>query len=132
MIYAIEIFLAIIASSGIWEIIKLLLERKFKKKDKVTELSEKFEETSKEVRALKESDDLQAAAVRGLLFDRIINTGMEYLNAGWISIEQLDSFNKYLWLPAERLGVDGAAKHVVDQVNMLPNQEPEKKEEGEK
>lgn len=63
----------------------------------------------------------------GLAHDRIIQSGMYYINRGWISIAEYDDLVNYLYKPYSELGGNGSAKRIVDDLSRLPHKPPEEK-----
>ena len=63
----------------------------------------------------------------GLAHDRIINVGKQYIRRGWITYDEYADFLKYLYEPYEKLGGNGLALRVKNEVDHLPvsNDEPD-------
>ena len=55
----------------------------------------------------------------GLGHDRIVWLGMKYIERGWITNDEYENLNDYLWRPYEQLGGNGSAKRIMDAVNKL-------------
>lgn len=83
---------AIIASSGFWAFV----QKKSNKKDSQTRM------------------------LVGLGHDRIVELGLKYIKRGWISEEEYENLNDYLYKPYEELGGNGSAKRIMQEVNKLP------------
>lgn len=49
------------------------------------------------------------------------------LKKGWISTEELEDLEKYLYEPYKKMGGNGTAEVLINKVKALPNQPPEKK-----
>lgn len=56
----------------------------------------------------------------GLAHDRIVYIGMQYIERGWITRDEYENLNDYLYVPYSKLGGNGSAKRVMDEVNKLP------------
>lgn len=94
---------AVFASSGLWTLILYFIQRKDKKKDKEDEM-------------LKQQSDM----ILGLGHDRIIYLGAKYIEEGSISENEFENLNKYLYEPYRKLGGNGTAKKIMEDVNNLP------------
>ena len=62
--------------------------------------------------------DVKAEMLIGLGHDRIRNLGLEYINRGYITTDELDNIN-YLWRPYTKLGGNGTAEQIMDKVKKL-------------
>ena len=58
--------------------------------------------------------------LRGLAHAKIIATGMEYIQRGWITKDEYQDFFKYLYDPYASIGGNGLAKKISDEVRKLP------------
>ena len=56
----------------------------------------------------------------GLAHDRIINLGMVYVTRGYITQDEYENLNDYLYQPYEKMGGNGSAKRVMEEVRKLP------------
>lgn len=83
---------SVIASSGFWAYI----QKKHDKNDAKTEL------------------------LVGLAHDIIISKGMAYIERGWITQEEYENLNDYIYKPYEKNGGNGSAKRIMTEVNKLP------------
>lgn len=96
MVFAIEnvvtIVVAVMASSGLWA----FLQTRFDKNDNRTKL------------------------LMGLAHDRIVELGASYLKRGYITREEFDHLDKYLWGPYNQNKGNGTAKRIMDGVVKLP------------
>lgn len=88
----VTIVCAVIASSGFWAFIQRKNENK----------------------------DVKSQMLIGLAHDRIIFLGMKYIERGWISQDEYENLNDYLYKPYEKLGGNGSAQKVMIEVNKLP------------
>lgn len=88
----IVIITSILASSGMWA----FLSKRLDKKDAKTEM------------------------LVGLAHDRIVSSGMSYIERGYITQDEYENLYEYLYKPYEKLGGNGSAKRVMAEVNKLP------------
>ena len=88
----ITITCSVIASSGFWA----YLQKKLEKKDIKTEM------------------------LIGLGHDRIISLGLYYIERGWITQDEYENLNDYLYKPYVKMGGNGAAKRIMQEVDKLP------------
>ena len=56
----------------------------------------------------------------GLGHDRIITLCMHYIDRGWISNDEYEDLNKYLYQPYTDLGGNGTAEKLMNEVKKLP------------
>lgn len=89
---ALSVVLAVLASSGFWA----FLQHKNEKKDGKTQM------------------------LIGLAHDRIIHLGMNYIERGYVTKDEYANLHDYLYTPYEKLGGNGSAKKVMDEVKKLP------------
>lgn len=66
------------------------------------------------------NDDAKSQVLIGLAHDRIISLGMRYIERGWISQDEYENLYEYLYKPYEKLGGNGSARKVIEEVNELP------------
>ncbi len=88
----ITIICSVLASSGFWAYIHKKSDRK----------------------------DLKTQLLIGLGHDRIIALGMNYISRGWITQEEYENLNDYLYKPYKEAGGNGSAKKVMAEVEKLP------------
>lgn len=86
------VFSSVLASSGLWAYIM----KKAEQKDSKTEM------------------------LIGLGHDRIVHLGMVYIERGWITEDEYENLHDYLYIPYEKLGGNGSAKKVMQDVGKLP------------
>lgn len=86
------VFSSVLASSGLWTFFSKRAERK----------------------------DVKTEMLIGLAHDRILYLGMQYIERGWISRDEYENLYEYLYKPYEKLGGNGSAKRVMNEVNSLP------------
>lgn len=83
---------AVIASSGFWAYISKRCEKK----------------------------DVKTRMLVGLAHDRILFLGMRYVDRGYITRDEYENLYEYLYQPYEKMGGNGSAKRVMQEVNKLP------------
>lgn len=87
----VTIICSIVASSGLWAFLQRITEKK----------------------------SVKTQMLIGLGHDRIIFLGMEYINRGWITQDEYENLYEYLYKPYEKLGGNGSAKRIMQEVNKL-------------
>lgn len=88
----ITIACSVIASSGFWAYLQKNLEKK----------------------------DIKTEMLIGLGHDRIIYLGLCYIERGWITQDEYENLNDYLYKPYFKMGGNGAAKRIMQEVDKLP------------
>lgn len=86
------IFTSVLASSGLWAFLGSRLDRHSAEKEMLI----------------------------GLGHDRIMYLGMRYIERGWITQDEYENLNTYLYEPYKKLGGNGSALRVMQEVNKLP------------
>lgn len=86
------IFSSVLASSGLWAYITKRLEKK----------------------------DVKTEMLIGLGHDRIMYLGMSYIERGWITSDEYENLYEYLYKPYEKMGGNGSAKRIMQEVDRLP------------
>jgi hypothetical protein len=66
-----------------------------------------------------EKNDLKTQMLIGLGHDRIMYLGMSYIQRGWITKDEYENLNDYLYKPYELMGGNGSAKRVMEEVRKL-------------
>ena len=89
---AITILLAFVGSAGFWG----FLEARRKKNDANTRL------------------------LVGMAHDRIVYLGMKYIERGYITRDEYENLNDYLYEPYAAAGGNGSAKRVMEEVRKIP------------
>ena len=69
---------------------------------------------------VKINNSKENAMLIGLGHDRIISLGMEYLKRGYIYEAEYDNLYNYLYVPYKRLGGNGSAERIIEEVKKLP------------
>ena len=83
---------SVLASSGLWAYITKRVEKK----------------------------DVKTEMLVGLGHDRIMYLGMSYIERGYITSDEYENLYEYLYKPYEKMGGNGSAKRVMNEVNKLP------------
>ena len=99
-------------NSGEWKEVAEMVKELIAWKDSQTELSKN-----------------QSEMILGLAHDRIVYLGSKYLQAGEITVQELDDFNQYLYEPYAKLGGNGTGEKIWNRVNALPVREPERRKD---
>ena len=89
---ALTVVCAVIASSGFWAYIQKRSEKK----------------------------EVKTQMLVGLAHDRILFLGMSYVERGSITRDEYENLYEYLYRPYEKMGGNGSAKRVMQEVNKLP------------
>ena len=64
--------------------------------------------------------DARNAMLRGLAHDRIMYLGMKYIEKGYITPDEFENLNDYLFVPYQQLGGNGSAAKIMEEVRNLP------------
>ena len=64
--------------------------------------------------------DAKTRLLIGLAHDRIIYLGTQYIERGYITSDEYENLNDYLYEPYSAAGGNGSAKRVMEQVRKLP------------
>ena len=64
--------------------------------------------------------DAERKMLVGLAHDRIVHLGMVYIDRGYITQDEYENLNDYLYAPYEKMGGNGSAKRVMEEVRRLP------------
>ena len=89
---AVPLAVAVLTSSGLWALVS-------KRADK---------------------NNAERKMLVGLAHDRIIRLGMVYVTRGYITQDEYENLNDYLYQPYEKMGGNGSAKRVMEEVRKLP------------
>lgn len=89
---AVPLAVAVLTSSGLWALVS-------KRADK---------------------NNVERKMLVGLAHDRIIHLGMVYVTRGYITQDEYENLNDYLYQPYEKMGGNGSAKRVMEEVRKLP------------
>lgn len=97
----ITIIVAVFASSGFWLFVQTVYTSRKKKR-------------SAEDRLL-----------MGIGFSKISDLGMRYIERGWVTRDEYNDLDKYLYQPYKEMGGNGTAERIMEQVKKLPFKEAE-------
>lgn len=86
------IFSSVLASSGLWAYLTKRSERK----------------------------DVTKEMLVGLAHDRIMYLGMQYVDRGYVTHDEYENLRTYLYDPYKKLGGNGSAERVMNEVDRLP------------
>ena len=64
--------------------------------------------------------DVKTEMLIGLAHDRILYLGMIYIERGYITSDEYENLYEYLYKPYEKMGGNGSAKRIMNEVNKLP------------
>lgn len=64
--------------------------------------------------------DAKTEMLIGLAHDRILYLGMHYVERGYITQDEYENLNVYLYKPYHALGGNGSAERVMKEVDKLP------------
>ena len=67
-----------------------------------------------------DTKDIKTKMLIGLGHDRIVYLGMKYIERGWVTKDEFENLNDYLYKPYEDMGGNGSAKRIMDEVKKLP------------
>lgn len=67
-----------------------------------------------------ESKDVRTQILLGLAHDRIMTLGQTYIDRGYITMDEYDDLNKYLYTPYKKLGGNGTAERMMTEIDRLP------------
>lgn len=67
-----------------------------------------------------EARDVKTEMLVGLAHDRIMYLGMQYIEKGYITQDEYENLRRYLYEPYEKLGGNGSAKRIMQEVDKLP------------
>ena len=90
------IIVAVFASTGFWAFLTAVLNKILDKKNAKTQM------------------------LLGLGHDRIKNLAEHYIAQGWISSDDFEDLEKYLYTPYRKMGGNGTAEKLMDDVRKLP------------
>ena len=90
---ALTILASVLASSGFWAFIQSRREKK----------------------------DAKTLMILGIGYQQIRQIGQEYISRGWITWDEYNEFIKYLYEPYKRMGGDGVADRIKEELSKLPS-----------
>ena len=72
------------------------------------------------IASIRNKHDAKTRLLIGLAHDRIIYLGASYIERGYITPDEYENLNDYLYQPYAENGGNGSAKRVMEQVKALP------------
>lgn len=72
------------------------------------------------IQSRRDKNDARSRMLVGLGHDRIVELGLKYIERGWITQEEYENLNDYLYKPYTDLGGNGSAKKIMHEVDRLP------------
>ena len=66
-----------------------------------------------------QKNDNQTKMLLGLAHDRLISLGMEYVSRGWLTDDEYENYDRYLYQPYKDLGGNGTGDRIKKQVDTL-------------
>ena len=99
----VALFSAILGASGLWAVVNNYINHRLEQKI-----------------AVDEGRKAERAMLAGLAHDRITWLGMQYIERGWLTHDEYENLDLYLFKPYEALGGTGSAKKIMDDVRRLP------------
>lgn len=88
----VTVLCSVLASSGLWAFLQKKLDKK----------------------------DARIKLIIGLAHDRIMQSGMYYVNRGYITADEYENLYDYLYTPYKELGGNGSAERIMNEVKKLP------------
>ena len=89
---AVPVVVAVLTSSGLWAVVARRVDK----------------------------GDAERKMLVGLAPDRIVHLGMVYVDRGYITQDEYENLNDYLYAPYEKMGGNGSARRVMEEVRKLP------------
>ena len=89
---AVPLAVAVLTSSGLWALVSKRADR----------------------------NNAERKMLVGLAHDRIIHLGMTYIQRGEVTQDEYENLNDYLYAPYEKMGGNGSARRVMEEVRRLP------------
>lgn len=97
----VQIIIAIVASGGFWTLLQTALTNRQKRKS------------------------AEGKLLLGIAFDRICERAERHLDEGFITTEDYNDLNKYMYQPYKQMGGNGTCERLMEQVRELPNRREE-------
>lgn len=119
MEYLVGILGAIAALASAFSIGQLIIDRR-NRKDKKNEMMNMVKEHDKDIKGMKEENDLIKRMVMGSLYGRTKYLGEQYIKKGYISMQEYSDWIKYLYQPYKDAGGDGTIDKIAAEINKLP------------
>ena len=68
----------------------------------------------------RDKKDAKTKMILGLGHDRIVTLSMKYIERGWVTQDEYEDLNKYLYVPYREMGGNGTAERLMHEVKKLP------------
>lgn len=104
----VTVICSVIASSGFWAYVM--------KKSSKNDITEEFAGQIKQINLMKDM-------LIGLGHDRIVTLGEFYIKRGYITSDEYENLNDYLYEPYDGIGGNGSASRIMKRVKNLPFKE---------
>lgn len=72
------------------------------------------------IQKIRDKKDDKTALLIGLAHDRIVYLGMKYVEQRYITQDEYENLNDYLYKPYKKLGGNGSGDRIMQEVNKLP------------
>jgi hypothetical protein len=72
------------------------------------------------LQARRDKKDAKTRMLLGLGHDRLVYLCMKYIERGWVSSDEYEDLNKYLYMPYTEMGGNGTVKKLMMEVQKLP------------
>ena len=72
------------------------------------------------IQSRRDKKDAKTQMILGLAHDRIMCLCMQYIKRGWITPDEYENLYEYLYKPYEKMGGNGSAKRLMEEVRRLP------------
>lgn len=82
------------------------------------------------IQSRREKKDVKTQMLIGLGHDRIMWLGMKYIERGYITQDEYENLYEYLYSPYIKMGGNGSAKRVMQEVEKLPIHKAEYRKEA--
>lgn len=72
---------------------------------------------------LQRRDTTKSATTRlmmGLAYDKLTTNGLTFIERGWVTKDEFEDYQKYLYEPYRELGGNGVAERIMLEVSQLP------------
>ena len=89
---AVPLVVAVLTSSGLWAVVARRVDK----------------------------GDAERKMLVGLAHDRIVHLGMAYIERGYVTQDEYENLQVYLYEPYEEMGGNGSARRVMEEVRKLP------------
>lgn len=72
------------------------------------------------LQARRDKKDAKTRMILGLGHEQLVQLCMKYIERGWVSSDEYEDLNKYLYGPYVDMGGNGTVKKLMDEVQKLP------------